>query len=509
MDNNEVTFSPSYQLVSITDLEGRIVYANQEFCEIAGYTQEELVGQHHNIVRHPFMPKSAFGDLWSKLKSGNPWRGMVVNLCKNGDYYWVDAYVTPVVENGIVVGYQSVRTLPSKEQKERAKTLYQAMNKGKVPLDFQSNIYLRRIIAFIFVSIIIATTIASSSSVFPPLIVSFLLLATGFVFSHELLTFPFYAKEAQKLCDSPSRYIFSGKGLVGVVDYQLKLDKARIRTILGRSLDLSRSLSGVVSELESSANNIFSSVELENESLAESVVAINEMTLTINDVALNTSQVYDAVKIVLDDCTNSSDYLKISQGELERLSGHIVAADEKTRHILNEVEGISNLINDIEGIADQTNLLALNAAIEAARAGEQGRGFAVVADEVRALANRTQKSSLEIQESIIELKSLLVTLSELMVASEGDADICSVRGGEVEKLMSNILEQVRSIGNTAAQIATATEEQGVAYEGMSRNIHNVGDLSKQSLEQARVVSGCAGAVGKSANKILNLNSTFK
>lgn len=101
ISNNERAFAESEQLVSTTDLDGRITYANNEFCEVSGYTLDELVGQHHNIVRHPNMPKAAFGDLWDKLKRGDSWRGMVKNLCKNGDFYWVDAYVTPLYENGI------------------------------------------------------------------------------------------------------------------------------------------------------------------------------------------------------------------------------------------------------------------------------------------------------------------------------------------------------------------------------------------------------------------------
>ena len=128
ISNNEKNFSDSEQLVSTTDLEGRITYANEEFCEIAGYSLDELTGQHHNIVRHPNMPKAAFGDLWDKLKHGNSWRGMVKNRCKNGDFYWVDAYVTPLYENNKIVGYQSVRTKPSEEQKKKAQQFYDKLN---------------------------------------------------------------------------------------------------------------------------------------------------------------------------------------------------------------------------------------------------------------------------------------------------------------------------------------------------------------------------------------------
>ena len=91
---NERKYDSNVLLISTTDTKGNITYANAEFCEVAGYTLEELVGQPHSIVRHPEMPSAAFGDLWSHAKGGKPWMGMVKNRCKNGDHYWVKAYVT-------------------------------------------------------------------------------------------------------------------------------------------------------------------------------------------------------------------------------------------------------------------------------------------------------------------------------------------------------------------------------------------------------------------------------
>ncbi|XAW88387.1 PAS domain-containing protein [Vibrio sp. CDRSL-10 TSBA] len=109
--DSEVTFSKDEQLVSVTDKRGVIRYANKEFCRVAGFEESELVGKNHNIVRHPDMPKAAFSDMWAKLQAGLEWRGAVKNRCKDGRYYWVDAFVTPVFENGELTGYQSVRTV--------------------------------------------------------------------------------------------------------------------------------------------------------------------------------------------------------------------------------------------------------------------------------------------------------------------------------------------------------------------------------------------------------------
>ena len=113
--SNERTFGKSTKLISVTDLNGSILECNDDFVAVSGFDKNELIGQPHNIVRHPEMPAAAFEVMWSHLKSGKSWMGLVKNRCKNGDYYWVDAYVTPVTDSGRVVGYESVRSCPKRE----------------------------------------------------------------------------------------------------------------------------------------------------------------------------------------------------------------------------------------------------------------------------------------------------------------------------------------------------------------------------------------------------------
>ncbi|MFP5305622.1 MAG: PAS domain-containing protein, partial [Gammaproteobacteria bacterium] len=117
-------------IVSRTDTKGIIQYINRDFIEISGFTEAELIGSPHNIVRHPDMPPEAFADFWETLKSGRPWTGMVKNRCKNGDHYWVEANATPVRENGAVVGYMSVRRKPTREQVDAAEKAYRALREG-------------------------------------------------------------------------------------------------------------------------------------------------------------------------------------------------------------------------------------------------------------------------------------------------------------------------------------------------------------------------------------------
>jgi len=118
-------------LVSTTDSKGIITYANDEFVRLSGFSRDELMGQPHNIVRHPDMPSVAFQDLWETVKAGKPWHGRVKNRCKSGDFYWVDVNVTPLLEGGTIVGYVSIRSKPSRSQIKAAEHLYAGLRAGK------------------------------------------------------------------------------------------------------------------------------------------------------------------------------------------------------------------------------------------------------------------------------------------------------------------------------------------------------------------------------------------
>jgi len=128
--NVETKLREDQYLISRTDTKGRIVYANPAFVEVSGFTREELIGKAHNIVRHPDMPPEAYADLWETLEAGESWLGVVKNRRKDGGYYWVLANATPIVENGEVVAYSSVRVQPSEEQIEMAEALYARMREG-------------------------------------------------------------------------------------------------------------------------------------------------------------------------------------------------------------------------------------------------------------------------------------------------------------------------------------------------------------------------------------------
>lgn len=129
----EIVLKEGVSIVSKTDLKGAITYINRDFIEVSGFSELELIGKNHNIIRHPDMPSAAFEDLWRTVKAGKPWNGIVKNRCKNGDHYWVEANVAPIREGSTVIGYMSVRSIATRAQIEHAEKLYQLMRDGKLP----------------------------------------------------------------------------------------------------------------------------------------------------------------------------------------------------------------------------------------------------------------------------------------------------------------------------------------------------------------------------------------
>ena len=129
--NNEITFDDSQFMLTKTDLKGVITYANQDFIQVSGFSEAELVGSSHNMVRHPDMPIEAFVDMWHSLKAGKPWTGMVKNRTKSGDFYWVEANAAPIEQSGIVIGFLSVRRKPSRQKIEEATAAYRLFKDGQ------------------------------------------------------------------------------------------------------------------------------------------------------------------------------------------------------------------------------------------------------------------------------------------------------------------------------------------------------------------------------------------
>lgn len=237
--NEEVLFGEDQQLVSTTDLKGKLTYANPIFCQVAGYSEEELLGKPHNQVRHPDMPKAAFRELWAHIREGKSWRGAVKNLCKDGRYYWVDAYVTPIFQNGQVTGYQSVRTRLAPIHRQRAEKLYSALKQKEAAKRKVDTVALcakkglrtpLAIFILLFAFVLIAT---ASNGLLTGLWCVGLLGLAALLAGPSMLANQKYFRQLQTEYDSASRLVFSGNPSYSIADFHLQLQQSKIRTILG------------------------------------------------------------------------------------------------------------------------------------------------------------------------------------------------------------------------------------------------------------------------------------
>ena len=505
--DEEVFFDQSQQLVSITDTRGVITYANDIFCKVAGYTQEELHRKNHNIVRHPDMPKAAFKDLWSQMKAGNHWQGIVKNKCKDGRYYWVDAYVTPLYENGEVVAYQSVRVKPSDELKKKAEAVYKSINNNKLSLSEDKVRLIKNSIAFAAIFFIIMSAFMMASFIIgSAVMVAFIII--GYCLSDALIHLPRYIKQQKSLNPSICRSIYTDGGASSIFEFKDSLANARIRTILGRMQDSLNVINRVIYGLNNAIDDTSEKINAQNTETAQISSSMDEITLSIANVNQNIKQTSDSVNTVYEECEKSKKLMSQSVDYINSLQTKLVNSQQTSIDLVNIIKSINDQMNEIQGIANQTNLLSLNAAIEAARAGEFGRGFSVVADEVRSLSARTHDVSEEITVSVEQVTARLSAMANEMNENLKISDECVNSGLEAQKIGDIIYEHMTFIADLTSQVSNSIEKQNTVTGEVHQNIHEVSELAL-ALAESDIISDNLLMLNKESSKLIDLSSTFE
>ncbi|MDT4331460.1 methyl-accepting chemotaxis protein [Methylomonas sp. MED-D] len=504
----EIEYSTQLTITSATDTAGRIGYINHDFIKISGFSGSELLGESHNIVRHPDMPPAAFADLWQTIKSGKPWMGIVKNRCKNGDHYWVDAFVTPRFDQGKIIGYESVRVKPDPSTVARAREIYEKMNAGKTgsaglgrltltaKLTMSYGLPQTALAGILYLNGLVSPGVAAGLAASA--------LAVGYAAAALLLQpLSAAAAEARKVIDNPltQRIYTADDGEIGQLLLAIKLLKAKSRTIIRRLIQATEPLAGKADSTHRAVRQVSTAMDQQLREIEQIASAIHQMSATVSEVARSAANAADAANNVSQKSQASVARVNDTIGMMESLAGAVNQAEAVIQVLSTHSQNIGGVLDVIQGIAEQTNLLALNAAIEAARAGDQGRGFAVVADEVRTLAGRTQKSTEQIHRMINDLRGGTENAVAEMARVREMAAAGSEHGKNSTSLLHETLQSVGYINEMIVQIASAAEQQHVVSEGIARTVEAIGNLSRQTSEHATQASEAAGSVSESSREL--------
>ncbi|MHA2938712.1 methyl-accepting chemotaxis protein [Vibrio sp. RC27] len=491
MSDERVQYSDSDSLISTTTPSSHITSCNEDFCQVSGYEEEELLDHPHNVIRHSDMPKEAFAQLWQYLQAGNSWMGLVKNRCKGSGHYWVSAFVTPIKgADGSIHEYQSVRTKPTDEQINRATALYKKMKSGTVTV--------RRKNWLTWTMILVGVQMAAMALLLTNIIsnqVGFSLLSLAFVgqlFTLFNLHSRFKAVQsiASEGYDNPlMEYPYTGYcDDVSSIELALIMKKAELRAVTARAHDTTSYL------LTSAEDESASSKSIERE-LAEQYHATEA-------IAESSDQMLQAIDEVAEQARQSSEFaskarqMGISGVEtindavktVEDLSAELSESQQALEQLYADVGGIEAILGMIQGIAEQTNLLALNAAIEAARAGETGRGFAVVADEVRALSEKTSSSVGDIRDKIEVLQTTVNSTGNLMKSAQEASGSSVLKSQEGKAVCEAIVDDLKKMGEQSNETYKAISDQVQVTQGMVDHVHRMKTAldATQSLSESSV-----------------------
>nr|WP_323814844.1 PAS domain-containing methyl-accepting chemotaxis protein [Cellvibrio sp. NN19] len=512
----EVHLTNHDEIVSSSNLRGDIEFCNDTFCRISGYSREELLNQPHNILRHPQMPPAAFGMLWSALKAGQPWMGIVKNRCKSGDHYWVDAYITPLRQNGQIYGYESVRTKADADVVRRAERVYDRLNQGKSPYSTAEKLWSQfgssLSIAFISgILLLIATGIIASpstSSVIAAVVIALIIGGANQVLQQGRIAQAL--QEARSTINDPfAAYIYTGRcDAMGEIELAQHAIKSRLRTALGRFGESAKELQQKAGVARQQARKTYEGMNSQQQETAGVATAMQQMAIAVQEVASGANQTSIATGAAIGEVDKGNQVIEGARKAIDDLSQTVGDLGGVLNKLSEDSSKIANVVDVIRGIAEQTNLLALNAAIEAARAGEQGRGFAVVADEVRSLAQRTQESTGDIQQIIANLGKATDDASLNMKNCLDMADRSVSEMGNVRTALDAISNSVNAIDQMSHQIAAAAEEQSSMAMEIERNTQSIAQISDQTQQEVSIADGLNSEMDRLSHKQLDLIVRF-
>lgn len=504
---NEHHFADGETLMSTTDTAGRVTYANSVFVRTSGYAIDELMGQPHNLVRHPDMPREAFADMWTSLKAGRAWTAVVKNRRENGDHYWVRANAAPMRRRGQLAGYLSVRSKPSRAEIHAAQSLYQRFTSNNAKgLRFHCGLIVRtgllrwmsalqllptawRIrLPLLGMAMFMLTVLAISgvqADQMPGPIVALVvgLILTALVIEAQISA-PLIAIRAlaQQVAsgEAGASLEFNRCDDIGVIARAINQAGLNLHALVADAFEQIKELQTASSEIAAANHDLSSRTEQAASNLQQTAAAMEQQTASVHQ---NSEVAHQASQLA-----RSATEAAVQGGQAVSDVVETMAQISQASHKIVDIIGL------IDGIAFQTNILALNAAVEAARAGEQGRGFAVVASEVRSLAGRSAAAAREIK--------------SLIAASLEKVENGSQQVAEAGQTMSEMVDQVRRVSDLIADITAASKEQAIGISQVGQAVAQLDQMTQQNAAMVEQSSAAATSMQEQARRLLHAIQVF-
>ena len=480
---HEYVFPKGQTLVSTTDLKGRILYCNPMFIEVSGYSRDELLGQPHNIVRHPDMPEEAYRDMWQTIASGVPWSAAVKNRRKDGSFYWVMANVTPLMQGDQPSGFMSVRTEARREQIEAAEKLYAQMRAEKEAGALVHTLQQARVVKntlsarvgrllqpglmakLVLCTLLLVLCAWGAASLGGQTLslgagaawLGVVVLAVGMaIYLHNVTVAPLLQmlRWANRMAagDLTQTFDSTRADTMGQLQKALAQLNVNLLSIVRDARQESEHMQVSTREIAQGNQELSSRTEAQASNLEQTAASMEQITGTVKQTA---------------DSARQATVLATQATEVAERSSHAVDGVAVTMKQIQTASGrISEITQLIDSIAFQTNILALNAAVEAARAGEQGRGFAVVASEVRSLSHRTLAAAKEIRQLIDDSATKV---------NEGHE-----KTDAAQKTMAESLELVRQVNTLIGEIHSASNEQLSGISQVNAAVAQLDTITQQN-----------------------------
>ncbi len=509
VSQQEYDFPAAATLMSTTDINSHINYANAAFIAVSGFSEPEVLGQPHNLVRHPDMPPEAFADMWATLKGGESWTALVKNRRKNGDHYWVRANATPVERDGKIVGYMSVRTKPARAEVAAAEKLYadfragttqgRSFHKGLIVrggllgglLSLTQTLSVRwrvriALLLMPLLALIGAAALglaAGSLAGLAAVLIGSALLGGWWLEAQVTRPLELLAAQARKVAagDTRTNVQMNRVDEIGMAMRAINQLGLMFRWIVDDVSEQILTVRVASGEIAQGTNDLSARTEQAASSLEQTAASMEEMNATVRTNADTAQQATQ----VAQEASRAAEQGGAVVGRVNQTMDGITTSSRK----------ISDIISVIDGIAFQTNILALNAAVEAARAGEQGRGFAVVASEVRSLAQRSAAAAKEIK----------TLISDSVEKVESGAR----QVGDAEQTMGEIVHQVSRVGQLINSISHANHEQSTGIGQVSAAINHLDQVTQQNAALVEQSTAATESLRNQTNQLVRALAIFR